>query len=209
MQTAVGRHARTRCRACRASRKLRVSRAVYSARCSQRHGAILDEGDRLALVLHRHHDVEAGGAHLGDRRLQRRDRAPRPRRPIARRACPRRNRDRPSTPQPAQAGAGFPSDRPRRIRPAAALRASPRTNCSSVGRKIGDVARELDHGAVDEFDRDRLQRDDMLGGVHRLVETAEMADADARGGRAAATASIRCGWKSRACLRSRPADARG
>ena len=34
----------------------------------QRHGAVLDEGDRLALLLHRHHDVEAGGAEIGDRR---------------------------------------------------------------------------------------------------------------------------------------------
>ena len=34
----------------------------------QRHRAILDKGDRLALLLHRHHDVEAGGAEIGDRR---------------------------------------------------------------------------------------------------------------------------------------------
>ena len=37
----------------------------------QRHRAVLDEGDRLALLLHRHHDVEAGGAKLGDAGLQR------------------------------------------------------------------------------------------------------------------------------------------
>ena len=55
----------------------------------ERHRAVLDERDRFALLLHRHHDVEAGGAHLGDRGLQRRDRAPRPRRPISRRSCPR------------------------------------------------------------------------------------------------------------------------
>ena len=36
----------------------------------QRHGAILDKGDRLALLLHRHHDVEAGGAEIGDAGLQ-------------------------------------------------------------------------------------------------------------------------------------------
>ena len=36
----------------------------------ERHRAILDEGDRLPLLLHRHHDVEARGAHLGDRGLQ-------------------------------------------------------------------------------------------------------------------------------------------
>src|SRR5262249_60278023 len=32
--------------------------------------AVLDEGDGFALLLHRHHDVEPGGARLGDRRLQ-------------------------------------------------------------------------------------------------------------------------------------------
>ena len=36
----------------------------------QRHRAILDEGDRLALLLHRHHDVEAGGAKIGDAGLR-------------------------------------------------------------------------------------------------------------------------------------------
>ena len=36
----------------------------------ERHRAILDEGDRFARLLHRHHDVEAGGAHLGDGGLQ-------------------------------------------------------------------------------------------------------------------------------------------
>ena len=46
---------------------LRVVRKV-----DQRHRAILDEGDRLPLLLHRHHDVEAGGAHVRDRGLQRR-----------------------------------------------------------------------------------------------------------------------------------------
>ena len=40
----------------------------------QRHRAILDEGDRLALLLHRHHDVEAGGAEIGDAGLQARAR---------------------------------------------------------------------------------------------------------------------------------------
>jgi hypothetical protein len=38
----------------------------------QRDRAVLNEGNRLALLLHRHHDVEAGGAKLGDRGLQRR-----------------------------------------------------------------------------------------------------------------------------------------
>ena len=41
-----------------------------------------------------------------------------------------------------------------------------------------DVAAEGDHGAVDEFDRDRLQLDEVLRRVHRLVEAAEVADAE-------------------------------
>ncbi len=36
----------------------------------ERHRAVLDEGNRLSLFFHRHHDVEAGGAKLGDRALQ-------------------------------------------------------------------------------------------------------------------------------------------
>ncbi len=36
----------------------------------KRHGAVFDEGHRLAGLLHRHHDVETGGAKLRDRRLQ-------------------------------------------------------------------------------------------------------------------------------------------
>ena len=46
----------------------------------QRDGAVLDEGDRFAVALHGHHDVEAGLAHLPDRLLERPGRPPRPRR---------------------------------------------------------------------------------------------------------------------------------
>ena len=35
----------------------------------QRYGAVFNEGNRLALLLHGHHHVEAGGAEIGDRRL--------------------------------------------------------------------------------------------------------------------------------------------
>src|SRR4051794_4959560 len=37
----------------------------------QRNGAVLDEGDRLAFLLHRHHHVEPRGAELGDGDLKR------------------------------------------------------------------------------------------------------------------------------------------
>ena len=41
-----------------------------------------------------------------------------------------------------------------------------------------NVAAERDHGAVDQFDRDRPQLYQMLGRIHRLVKAAEMADAE-------------------------------
>src|SRR5207237_881657 len=42
----------------------------------------------------------------------------------------------------------------------------------------GDVARQLDHRAIDQLDRRRGERDDMPGRVHRLVEARKMADAE-------------------------------
>ena len=48
-----------------------VSASVYSARCSQRHRAVFDEADRLAVALQAHHDVQAGLAHLPQRLLRR------------------------------------------------------------------------------------------------------------------------------------------
>ena len=49
-----------------------------------------------------------------------------------------------------------------------------------VDRRLehGDVAREAQHGAVDQLDRDRPELDDVLRGVHRRCEAAEMAGAD-------------------------------
>jgi len=41
-----------------------------------------------------------------------------------------------------------------------------------------DRARKLDHGAVDQLDRDGLELDDVLGRIHGVVEAAEMAGAD-------------------------------
>ena len=41
-----------------------------------------------------------------------------------------------------------------------------------------DLASQRQHGAVDQFHRDRAEFHQMLGGVHRLIETAEMADAE-------------------------------
>ncbi len=41
-----------------------------------------------------------------------------------------------------------------------------------------DLAGQRQHGGVDEFDGDGLQRHQVLGGVHGLEERAEMADAE-------------------------------
>ena len=55
---------------------------------------------------------------------------------------------------------------------------SPRRNAVSVGLKIGICGRKPDHRSIDELDRDRLQRDDVLRRVHRFEERSEMADPD-------------------------------
>src|SRR4029078_4348838 len=44
--------------------------------------------------------------------------------------------------------------------------------------KDRDLPCKLDHGAVDEFDRDRLEPHDVLRGAHRRAEASEMACAD-------------------------------
>jgi len=41
-----------------------------------------------------------------------------------------------------------------------------------------DVASKLDHGVVDQLDRNGLELDDVLGRVHGVVEAAEVAGAD-------------------------------
>ena len=46
------------------------------------------------------------------------------------------------------------------------------------GAEHRDLARQLDHGAVHQLDRGRIELDDVLGRVHRLVEGREMADAE-------------------------------
>ena len=46
------------------------------------------------------------------------------------------------------------------------------------GLEHRDLAPERDHGAIDQLHRDRAQFYQMLRGIHRLVKTAEMADAE-------------------------------
>ena len=103
--------------------KIAVRRCGVVGEMLERHRAILDEGDRLSLLLHRHHDVEAGGAHVGDRGLQRGIEHVDHAAPVRRRSCPRRSRDRPSARAGASAAHVLVPRRPRRTRPAASRRA--------------------------------------------------------------------------------------
>ena len=143
----------------------------------ERHRAILDEGNRFALVLHRHHDVEAGGAHVGDRGLQGRiehfDHAALLRAGLVE-AVAEIAHQFGELFQPAQIFvlivlAEF--DQQDRVRIAAHEPLQRRA-------KHRDLARKLDHGAVDQFDADRLQPHDVLGRIHRIVEAAEVTGAD-------------------------------
>ena len=46
------------------------------------------------------------------------------------------------------------------------------------GLEHRDLTTERQHGAIDQFDRNRTKSHQMLGSVHRLIEAAEMADAE-------------------------------
>ncbi len=154
-----------------------VSREVYSARCAKRHRAVLDEGDGLALVLHRHHHVEPRGAHLADRGLQfgveHLDHAAPARADVA----------------PGVAEIAHHLVEPQK--PAeilllvvlAELHEQDRLRIAAHDRVDGrlehrDVARQPEHGAVDRLHRDRPELDDVLGRLHRALEGREVAGAD-------------------------------
>jgi len=46
------------------------------------------------------------------------------------------------------------------------------------GGEHRDLAPQRDHGAIDQLHRNGAKLDQMLGGIHRLIETAEVADAE-------------------------------
>ena len=159
----------------------------------QRNRAVLDEGDRLALLLHRHHHVEPGGAELGDRDLKRRfgdldDAAP-----LARRPIPAEAEVAHQLVEPLEAAQVLrlvllgELDHQQRVRIAAHDRLHGRP-------EHGDVAPERDHGAVDQFDRDGFQGDEVLRRIHGLVEAAEVADAEHACCGSPARASARPRW---------------
>ena len=143
----------------------------------ERHRAILDEGDRFALLLHRHHDVEAGGAQVGDRRLQigieHLDHAA----PLAAALVPAQAEIADQVLEPPQPAQVF------LVIILAELDQQDGGGRSAHefierGLKDRNLARQLDHGGVDQFHRDRHQLHDVLGGFHRFAEAAEMAGAD-------------------------------
>ncbi len=173
----------------------------------ERHRAVLDERHRLAGLLHRHHDVEARGAHLGDRRLQ----------------CGIEHLDdaaefRPRS-VPAEAEIAHQLAEPRHP-PEILFRAGVELDQQHGVRRAAhellhrraehrDVARELDHGAVDQFHRDRPELDDVSARRPSPRRSARNGRRRRRAGRAGARASARCGWRKRACPPSRPGGARG
>ncbi len=135
----------------------------------ERHGAVLDEGDRLPVPLHRHHDVEAFLAHVPHRLLEGGvgglDHG-------AGEAEIAHQLDQLHQPPPDVVGvlAGeFDEQQRRRLALDEAV---------DGGAEHGNVARQVDHGAVDQLDRGRAQRHDAPGRRHRLVESREMADAE-------------------------------
>jgi hypothetical protein len=143
----------------------------------ERHRAVLDEGYGFALLLHRHHDVEAGGAHLGNRRLQLRIERLDHATPFRAGPVPAETEIAHQVPELHEAAKvlilvvlgkfheqdGFGIAAHDRI---------------DRGPEHRDLARQTQHRAIDQLDRDRSELDDVLRGVHRLNETAEVAGAD-------------------------------
>ena len=133
----------------------------------ERHRAVLDERDRLPVALHRHHDVEAGLAHLPERALERRrpcistTASGKPRSPISstRRCTPAACGSR------VVAGELDQQDRS----------GSPFTKRLDHRRERRVGARQLDHRAVHELHRARASASRCAARLHRLVEAREVA----------------------------------
>ena len=140
----------------------------------ERDGAVLDEGDRFAVALHRHHDVERRLADLPDLLMERRF----------------HGLDHPAVMAEVahqvdqigeagallllvlageldqQEGAGRAADEP--------------ADGAAVNR---DVARQVDHRAVDQLDSRWAELDDGRRRLHRRAQCREVANAEHRVGR--------------------------
>ena len=142
----------------------------------ERHGAVLDEGDGFALILHRHHDVEARGPHFANRALQLRIEHIDDTAPFGAAVVPGNTEiadqrvERRETARVFVVVFGEFNEKNR-----LGVTAQERRDGRLVHR---DVAGQTQHGAVDQFDGDRLEFDDVLRRGHGLLETPEMAGAD-------------------------------
>ncbi len=134
----------------------------------ERHRAILDEGDRLAVALHRHHDVEAGLAHL-------------PNLPLPRRIDDLYHGI-------GEAVVGHALVEALEIgKQRVLILAGELDEQQAVRRALGDlrerlpeerdVGAEHEHVVVDELDRDRSERHDVARCFHRCGERGEVAHA--------------------------------
>ena len=134
----------------------------------ERHRAVLDEGDGLSLGLHRHHDVEAGGAHLPHRALAGRIRDLYDALGVAEVAH--------QLIEPIEAAQVLRLAVLGKLDEQQGVR-RPTHVALHDGAEHGDVAGELDQRAVDHLDGDGAQLDDVLRRLHGLAETDEVADA--------------------------------
>ena len=134
----------------------------------ERHRAILDEGDRLAVALHRHHDIEPCLAHL-------------PQRPLRRRLDEAHHGV-----VEAQVGGQLHEAVKVRslLRGISARELDQQDRLGLIderalddGLERGIGAREIDHGAIDELDRRGLERDDVARRLHRAIEGRKVYDA--------------------------------
>ena len=135
----------------------------------QRHRAVLDEGDGLSFLLHRHHDVQPGLAHLEDLGLEAGVDGLHHPAALLRGVVPMKAElaheiSEGGEPAPVlrrvllgefhqQERLGLAAHEPLHHRP-----------------EHRDVHGQFDHGPVDQLHRHRLQRDDVLGGIHGIVK---------------------------------------
>ena len=135
----------------------------------ERHRAVLDEGDRLSVALHRHHDVEPGLAHFPDGLLERGVERLDHRAGVAEVGHQLDEAAEPPLLGVRVLACELDEEEGVGLAPDEALdrRAEQR-----------DVARELDHGAVDQLHRAGFQRDDVRGRLHRGPEAREVAHAE-------------------------------
>ncbi len=143
----------------------------------QRHRAILDERNWFTLLLHRHHDVEAGGAKFCDGRLQH--------------GIDNLNHTAPFALRVAPAEAELAHQL------AELLQASDVLGLILFGKfhdqhriwvtahggpddrlEHRNIAAECDHGAIDKLHRDGTELNQMLGGIHRFIKAAEVTNAE-------------------------------